>query len=803
MHVATQCIICRLIIIVHICIFLVFCTDHQSEAVFHADEEKATLIVDNPCRKYGCLCESSTIACFNVEPDGLDQHILKLVPDAHNISFTKCSQKHLNLHIFENFTSLRSIAVHDCNIQQLFPSALDSLQSLRVLNLSRNYLWNWNEICIVLNQLSSLQIVDLSRNWFSKLSHTDQCVVNKLQHLSLSFNQVSELSMVPNVISLDVSSNGLIRIYGEWPFSLEDLNLSNNPSVERFPSLSLIPQLSNLNMDNCGLTVLPLSISLNLRHLSLQYNKLTFIDFDSVNLPSLQKLDLRNSFRLHSIVGMLPTRVRDFRLTNTQMRYLPPDFFIRAKSLRFVEIMPNNWSCDNCLNKWAKMLPFKLRPQMGCADDLPNNCSLGISKRVKQGAKYILRVPYAEAAILPCDAYGELPLFIKWWLVKPKVLIGSYNFENRIIIMNWSRNGTYEIIPGGLLLINIARKELVERYRCVVSNLKGNASQLVHFRLDYSSWFRLEMVKSVFWGSILAAVITCSITFIFNLLWITCRHIGLWWIKRIERNSHVREMVAAVERYRQRQMCMLSETYHKKLEQIRDNYRQQVGQLCSSYTSQSERFRDYRAAQMESMNHHLENIRDNYSQQMCKLRDYGSKRVEQLWEGYERQVNRLRMFSLHQRLSLMHKYKVKQQYLNKLVAKFADNPQLFMKPEPEVILMDSVRELDIQTHRRIRSFHSLPEYVLREDDMSGTLRSEMIREFHDQKLFMLDAYDVNHEAPCCSKQLQSKRGSNTLELIELRQRYSPSNVDIASDNWTLNLNDESEPLHNDGSTSPK
>lgn len=96
----------------------------------------------------------------------------------------------------------------------------------------------------------------------------------------------------------------------------------------------------------------------------------------------------------------------------------------------------------------------------------------GISKRVEHGAKYILRVPYAETAILPCDAYGELPLFIEWWLVRPEVLIGSYEFGNRIIIMNWTRNGIYEIIPGGLLLISGARKELVERYRCVVSNSK-------------------------------------------------------------------------------------------------------------------------------------------------------------------------------------------------------------------------------------------------------------------------------------------------------------------------------------------
>ncbi|VDO26719.1 unnamed protein product [Onchocerca flexuosa] len=98
--------------------------------------------------------------------------------------------------------------------------------------------------------------------------------------------------MVPNAVSLDLSSNRLTRIHGEWPFLLEDLNLSNNPSMERFPSLSLIPQLSVLNMDNCGLTLLPLSTSSNLRHLSLQYNRLTFVDFDSLNLPSLQKVCL-------------------------------------------------------------------------------------------------------------------------------------------------------------------------------------------------------------------------------------------------------------------------------------------------------------------------------------------------------------------------------------------------------------------------------------------------------------------------------------------------------------------------------
>lgn len=101
-----------------------------------------------------------------------------------------------------------------------------------------------------------------------------------------------------------------------------------------------------------------------------------------------------------------------------------------------------------------------------------NICVSGISKRVERGAKYILRVPYAEAAILPCDVYGELPLLTEWWLVRPEILIGSYDFENRIITMNWTRSGSYEVIAGGLLLIKSAKKELVERYRCTVSNSK-------------------------------------------------------------------------------------------------------------------------------------------------------------------------------------------------------------------------------------------------------------------------------------------------------------------------------------------
>lgn len=83
-----------------------------------------------------------------------------------------------------------------------------------------------------------------------------------------------------------------------------------------------------------------------------------------------------------------------------------------------------------------------------------------------------------------------------------------------------------------------------------------------------------------------------------------------------------------------------------------------------------------------------------------------------------------------------------------------------------------MRELDIHTHRRMESFHSLPEYILREDDVSKILRSEIIQELHDQKQYILDAYDINYDVPCSSKQLQVYLTSIFNENILRLSKYS-------------------------------
>jgi len=240
----------------------------------------------------------------------------------------------------------------------------------------------------------------------------------------------------------------------------------------------------------------------------------------------------------------------------------------------------------------------------------------------------------------------------------------------------------------------------------------------LRLRLDFSAWYSLAVFDSVFVGSCVCALLVCFGSFIVNILWMIFRKTILWWIKRAERMSRVRKMVEAMEKYRARQMEHLHERYQTRMEHVRESYRQQVEQLRQSYASQAERFRGYRAAQLESVTQHLDSIRDNYNQQLSRMREYGARRAENLWESYERQVNRMKTFSLQQRLKLMRQYKVKQRYVNKLLDTLNnDNTgDAISKQLSEMAVLAALGEsVEPRTPSRNSSFYSLPDYAIGEE----------------------------------------------------------------------------------------
>ncbi|KAH7731506.1 Protein IGLR-2 a [Aphelenchoides avenae] len=296
------------------------------------------------------------------------------------------------------------------------------------------------------------------------------------------------------------------------------------------------------------------------------------------------------------------------------------------------------------------------------------------------------------------------------------------------------------MLATGELLIRNARRELVGAYKCVTVSPGRNAtSDTILLRLDFSSWYAMPIFSSVFWGSVVSSAIFCAGTFVINIIWILVRKATLWWLNRAERMQRVRSMVEAMEKYRQRQLASVHDTYHRRVNAIRDNYHQQMEQIRMSYSNQADRFRSYRQAQQQHVAQQLDTLRDNYNQQVGRIREYGSKRAEALVESYERQLNRMRTFTLQQRLKLMRQYQVKQRYINKLLETIADtdNPETISKQEAAIRAALDLPDPPLTSSplAHSTSYHSLPDLSLQEySEGAAALFTSPQRSFDTQRL---------------------------------------------------------------------
>ncbi|VDM65438.1 unnamed protein product, partial [Strongylus vulgaris] len=522
------------------------------------------------------------------------------------------------------------------------------LRTITRLDLSRNSFEKFEEICNLTRNLPTLVHLSLNENRFTHLPPCIQYVAVRTLELRKNYIAYINGTFHRYTRNIDLSRNALQSgsgLHGD----LLRLNLSCNPLVDAvFPHFKILEQL-----DLSGTKFL-LSPDLNaskLVELYMDRSAVEVVDFTRWNIPSLQRLSMNDSFLLKFINGRLPRSTKELAITNTQLTAFPQSFFDKS-SLRALDLTGTNFDCDPCVFQWSLPITILIRNQTQCPTIAHlNNCTLGISQHDFE----IVRAEYGHSPIITCIAYGSPHPAIEWWLYRPATYLGT--FDPLTAAQPFSTNSCCTVLNGGALLLHDVNRSFIERYVCVARQHSQSVNRIFHFRLDYTSWYSLDLFNSVFWGGIATAVLVCSFSFLLNITWILTRKSILWWIQRAERLSRVRKMVEAMEKYRVRQM-----------EGLHD-----VEALRLSYSSQAERFRGYRVAQMEQMSSHLENIRENYNQQMQRVREYGSRRAEQLWESYERQVNRMKAFNLQHRLKMMRQYKVKQRYLNKLLESFQDS----------------------------------------------------------------------------------------------------------------------------------
>ncbi|KAK6043675.1 hypothetical protein COOONC_18821, partial [Cooperia oncophora] len=117
------------------------------------------------------------------------------------------------------------------------------------------------------------------------------------------------------------------------------------------------------------------------------------------------------------------------------------------------------------------------------------------------------------------------------WLYRPKTFLGI--FDPRSADQINSTHDCCSILGGGALLLHNVNRSMIERYVCVARQGSNSVQRIVHFRLDYSSWYSLDLFNSVFWGGVATAVLACSFSFLLNITWILTRKSILWWIQRM------------------------------------------------------------------------------------------------------------------------------------------------------------------------------------------------------------------------------------------------------------------------------
>lgn len=581
--------------------------------------------------------------------------------DIITIRLDNCRAYQLDFGIFTNATRLRQLDLVHCSIDTLTTSPSTTIyRQLESISLRDNRLSNWTMITETMNTIAPhLRYLDVSVN---ALTSIDDRLPTSILSLNVSANRIVELYRIPSSIDiLDVSLNWIQNLdHVRWPTRITRLNLSHN-DVERVDETSFgkNSKIEELDMSFNPIESTTFATLSRLRQLTLTHTRIRYFNLSSLSVRSMQRVNISHNAQLITLIGTLPSYVSQFDVSNCALTSVPNRMFDRHVPT-LVRMDENSWNCHHCL---IRNIPSHLIQSCNQSiDNEDDRCDIGIAR----SNDTIVLVEFTRDAVLICDAYGEPTPDIQWYLDSPRLHIGSYSSTTGELI-NEAHNNSYQVLPGGALLIVDADRSQVGKYRCLIKNIHGERESIIYLRLDLSSWYRLDPFNSIFFGSIMCAFATCVAAFLLNIIWLTLRKMILWWINRAERISRVSKMVEAIERYRQRQMLNLHDTYNRRINHVRDHYHQQVEQLRTSYSSQAERFRDYRAAQMESMTQHIDSIRDNYNQQMGRMREFGSRRADQLWESYERQLNRIRTFSLQQRLRIMRQYKIKQRYLNKLL----------------------------------------------------------------------------------------------------------------------------------------
>jgi Leucine-rich repeat (LRR) protein len=291
-------------------------------------------------------------------------------------------------------TNLTFLNLTNTNLKEL-PICINNLKNLSVLDLNEN---RFKQIPKVIYELNSLKYLNLNYN---SLKHIDfspptfQNIIslsisnNKLKSLPtnlvslkrltyldisnnkrLSFNDVSSIiSNCKNLQRISISGLKIKKLDSSFnKLRLNGIDISNNPIKEKvFNILSYQTRLKSLNVSNCKLSSLPLSLDKldSLEYLDLSKNRFTEIPAVVFEIKSLIHLSLSDNKieNLSSEIENL-TNIEIINLNDNPLKTLPIEALKKLKHLKQISLIDTKISEEE-QNRLKQLLP---------------NCDLNFSK---------------------------------------------------------------------------------------------------------------------------------------------------------------------------------------------------------------------------------------------------------------------------------------------------------------------------------------------------------------------------------------------------------------------------------------
>ncbi|XP_071738639.1 receptor-like protein 6 [Rutidosis leptorrhynchoides] len=251
-------------------------------------------------------------------------------------------EPHVFVGLLRNFTSLKQLSLSFLNINSSLPSYPNiSYPSLNILNLRGAELYG--KLPSDIFNIQSLEILDLAENSFTLISHIP-----------------SETSLLPNLVSLDLSGNqGLKFDYHILNNLLNSSTLLKDLSLSHvnFSGVLALPHLNNnlsflnyVDLSYCNLMgslpKSPLNMS-NLAHLDLSGNKLNgTLPSWLFTLPSLEYLVLEDNMFTGDVSFALP-HLKYISLAHNQLGgQIDQSLIMKSTNLSHLDLSFNSFNID-------------------------------------------------------------------------------------------------------------------------------------------------------------------------------------------------------------------------------------------------------------------------------------------------------------------------------------------------------------------------------------------------------------------------------------------------------------------------